>query len=102
MTATYTTSDALAWQIRTDSQRVQRTADQLQDEMRSLARGLLRAADTLAESSLAELPHAVNRLGEVQGRGLEIDRLCALLAERSDALGGLHSIRLMLEAEAAE
>jgi hypothetical protein len=58
------------------------TAERLADRAESLARHMTELAERLRRAeSLDDLP-VVNSLGEIQGRGLDIDLLCAMLAER--------------------
>lgn len=58
---------------------VRSTKKQLVDKMRDLADDLTRAADRLERNG------TFNSLGEVQGSGREVDRLCAVLREKENA-----------------
>jgi hypothetical protein len=55
---------------------------QLIDKARWLARDLTEAADRLE----ADPEYVLNGLGIVQGKGLDVDRFCAVLAEQRAAL----------------
>lgn len=65
---------------------VQRTRQELKKEAEYLARKMNELARDVSQH------HTINSLGEVQGRGLEVDRLCALLHEREQQFQAIHAL----------
>jgi len=89
------------WAVHDAQGEVERTRRQLVETMRDLAERLADEASRLD----ADADRSVNSLGVVQGRGGEVDRLCALLHERRSTLAKVERLvsreQTALEAEHA-
>ena len=72
--------------------RVLSTADDLKWASQNLSESMARLSKMSAAVKLNEWT-GINSLGEVQGAGASIDRLCILLAERQDELERLIQLR---------
>jgi hypothetical protein len=78
----------LDWIVREACREVDATRLDLVEAMERLADDLAREAGRLRDNA----DRTVNSLGVVQGRGMDVDRLCALLDERRKSAAKLYSV----------
>ena len=72
------------------------TAQRLQEAIESIRRHLGYLEAELARCETWDKIPCANSLGEVQGRGLEVDRLCALLYEQKNQVERLEFVQRSL------
>ena len=82
------------------SRRLTNTAEELASRARHLASDMTQLAERMERIVAGEDEHRPNSLGEVQTQGANIDRLCAVYAEREEQMEEL--VSMIAEMDQAE